>query len=252
MVVRCSRRPARRRTPPPSLEGEEGRVAEARESGPIVEQPQALRRRAPRSPPATQEGQVRGIGDRRRHLAGRRRGEGAARRDRARREERRRGARSSSRTRSRSSPPRATAPPRFNGLGSILLEKGKNERKTDQIREALLLFLRTALVEFRQTPESPRRPTRPASSMPPSPSSTSASSGAPAAGSKAETESEGKPDDAQARNLQRARENVPPPSARLPPVQVRRRRPDAPPEARRLSRHDAHLLLRSPTGAVHP
>jgi tetratricopeptide (TPR) repeat protein len=36
----------------------------------------------------------------------------------------------------------------FNGLGMILLNDGKEKRKPDPIREALLLFLRTALVEI--------------------------------------------------------------------------------------------------------
>jgi tetratricopeptide (TPR) repeat protein len=94
----------------------------------------------------------------------------------------------------------------FNGLGSILLEKGKNERKTDLIREAQLLFLRTALV----LPPDAGEPTdaheagifNAAVSF-----QYLGELGAPAAGSKAETKSEGKPDDVQARNMQRAREN---------------------------------------------
>jgi outer membrane protein assembly factor BamD (BamD/ComL family) len=41
----------------------------------------------------------------------------------------------------------------FNGLGSILLDRGKESKQQDPIREALLLFLRTALVEIPEAGE---------------------------------------------------------------------------------------------------
>lgn len=96
----------------------------------------------------------------------------------------------------------------FNGLGTILLEKGKESRSADQIRDALWYFLRTALVE-----------------IPDAGDSTEAYEtglyhaalcfqylgelGAPGAkgGSESKGGGEAKTDDAQARNLQRAREN---------------------------------------------
>jgi tetratricopeptide (TPR) repeat protein len=101
----------------------------------------------------------------------------------------------------------------FNGLGTILLEKGKEARSPDQIRDALMYFLRTALVEIPEAGDS-----------------TEAHEtglyntavcfqylgelGAPSAGGSKGPESKGgggggeaKTDDAQARNLQRAREN---------------------------------------------
>jgi hypothetical protein len=94
----------------------------------------------------------------------------------------------------------------FNGLGSILLEKAKESKQTADIMDALLLFLRTALVESPEAGEA-----------------TEAHEagiynagvcfqylgelGTASAGSKSESKgAEAKGDDAQARNLQRARE----------------------------------------------
>lgn len=93
----------------------------------------------------------------------------------------------------------------FNGLGSILLEQGKEKKTADQIREALLLFLRTALVLVPDAGE----PTdahetgiyRAAESF------QYLGELSAAAPSKADTKAaEAKPDDAQNRHLSRARE----------------------------------------------
>lgn len=94
----------------------------------------------------------------------------------------------------------------FNGLGTILLERGKESKKTDEIMDALLFFLRTALVESPDAGESTE--------------SHEAGVynagicfqylgelGTASAGSKSESKgAEAKGDDAQARNIQRARE----------------------------------------------
>jgi tetratricopeptide (TPR) repeat protein len=96
----------------------------------------------------------------------------------------------------------------FNGLGTILLEKGKdaaNAKKTDDIQEALLFFLRTAIVEIPEAGESTEAHeagvynTAVAFQY-------LGELGTPSAGSKSETKADGKTDDAQGRSLQRARE----------------------------------------------
>jgi tetratricopeptide (TPR) repeat protein len=96
----------------------------------------------------------------------------------------------------------------FNGLGAILLEQGKNDKKPDLIREANLLFLRTALVLAPEPGESTEaHETGLFNAGVSFQYLAELGAPAPAAGSKAETKTEGKTDDAQARNMQRAREN---------------------------------------------